>query len=144
MKKNDPQISSPPAEHNVGAESATEVLANVRQQGSRLATLRALWENRQRVVWTEDIAIYRLSVDSALKLGEAFLAYAIAREGLETFAGDIRLLQLQALALARTGATKRANAILGKLRKQGYDDEETFGILARTNKDFWMIATSEE
>jgi len=144
VKKNDPQTSSPPAEHNVVAESATEVLANVRQQGSRLATLRALWENRQRVVWTEDIAIYRLSVDSALKLGEAFLAYDIAREGLEAFAGDIRLLQLQALALARTGATKRANAILGKLRKQGHDDEETFGILARTNKDFWMIATSEE
>lgn len=74
----------------------------------------------------------------ALKLGEAFLAYDIAREGLGVFAGDVRLLQLQALALARIGA------ILVGLREQGQDDEETFGIFARTHKDFWMIAPTEE
>ena len=75
MKKNDVQTDPSPADHNVGAGSVTEALANVRQLGDSLATLRALWENRQRVVWAEDIDIYRLSVALVLKLGEAFPAY---------------------------------------------------------------------
>ena len=119
-------------------------MANVRERGGSLAGLRTVWEKRQLAAWAEDVAVYRLAVGSALKLGEAFLAYDIAREGLGVFAGDVRLLQLQALALARTGATKRATAILVGLREQGQDDEETFGILARTHKDLWMIAPTEE
>jgi len=130
----------PPAGNNAGAEA----LADVGRQGSGLAGLRTVWEGRQRAAWAEDVAIYRQAMGAALKLGEAFLAYDIAREGLGVFAGDVRLLQLQALALARTGATKRASTILVTLREQGQDDEETFGILARTHKDFWMIAPTEE
>ncbi len=119
-------------------------MAKVREQGSTLAGLRMVWEKRQRTAWSADIAVYHQAVGAALKLGEAFLAYDIAREGLRVFADDVRLLQLQALALARTGATQRASAILVGLREQGQDDEETFGILARTHKDLWMIAGTEE
>ena len=140
VKNSDDPSPLPPAGNNAGAEA----LANVRKKGGSLAGLRRLWEGHQHANWAEDVAIYRHAVGSALKLGEAFLAYDIAREGLRAFAGDVRLLQLQALALARTGATKRASAILVELREQGQEDEETFGILARTHKDFWMIAPTEE
>ena len=119
-------------------------MAKVREQGGSLAGLRTVWEKRRRNAWAGDVAVYRQAVGAALKLGEAFLAYDIAREGLGVFADDVRLLQLQALALARTGATQRASAILVGLREQGQDDEETFGILARTHKDLWMIAGTEE
>jgi len=140
VKGSDNPSTPPPA----GDHAAAEALANVRERGDSLAGLRTVWAKRQRTIWTEDVTIYRLAVGSALKLGEAFLAYDIAREGLGVFAGDVRLLQLQALALARTGATKRASTILVGLREQGQDDEETFGILARTHKDLWMIAPTEE
>ena len=140
MKDSDDPSILPPAGDNAGAEA----LSNVREQGGSLAGLRTVWESHRRDAWAEDVAIYRQAVGSALKLGEAFLSYDIAREGLGVFAGDVRLLQLQALALARTGATRRASAILVGLREQGQEDEETFGILARTHKDFWMIAPTEE
>ena len=62
------------------------------------------------------------------------LAYDVLCEGLACFPGDARLRQLQGLALARSGSPERANSILEKLYVEGRDDEETVGILARTNK----------
>jgi hypothetical protein len=127
----------PSTSQSIGDAVAAEALANVREQGGSLAGLRTVWESRQRAVWAEDISIYRLAVGSALKLGEAFLAYDIAREGLSAFVGDVRLLQLQALALARTGATQRANAILVELREQGQDDaRRLLGFLRVRTKIF--------
>jgi len=140
VKGSDDPSTPPPA----GPATAADALAQIREQGGTLAGLRLAWEKRQRTAWAEDVAVYRQAVGAALKLGEAFLAYDIAREGLRVFADDVRLLQLQALALARTGATQRASAILVGLREKGQDDEETFGILARTHKDLWMIAGTEE
>ncbi len=124
--------------------TAADALAQIREQGGTLAGLRMVWEKRCRSAWAEDVDVYRQAVGAAQKLGEAFLSYDIAREGLRVFQDDVRLLQLQALALARTGATQRASTILVGLRKKGQDDEETFGILARTHKDLWMIAATEE
>ncbi|HJN89448.1 MAG TPA: adenylate/guanylate cyclase domain-containing protein [Verrucomicrobiota bacterium] len=140
MKSSDNPSPLSPASDNAAAEA----LADLRATSGSLAGLRTIWEKRQHAAWAGDVAIYRQAVGEALKLGEAFLAYDIAREGLRVFAGDVRLLQLQALALARTGATRRASAILVELREQGRNDEETFGILARTHKDLWMIAPTKE
>ena len=123
---------------------ASEDLAKVKQNGGSLATLRAVWESHSPVVWARNSDIYRRAVDAALKLGESFLAYDIANEGLAYFPDEVRLLQLKALSLARTGTTSGANDILEELRKQGHDDEETMGILARTHKDLWMLSSTEE
>ena len=123
---------------------ATEALAKVKQNGSNLASLRAVWEAHSPVIWANNSEIYRRAVDAALKLGESFLAYDIANEGLAYFPDQVRLLQLKALSLARTGTTSGANDILEELRKQGHDDEETMGILARTHKDLWMLSSTEE
>jgi class 3 adenylate cyclase len=48
------------------------------------------------------------------------------------------LLQSWALALARSGAASKANALMERLAAQGLRDEETLGLLARTYKDLWL------
>ena len=80
----------------------------------------------------------------ALELGRPFEALEIAIDGLRRFKGDARLRQIQGLALARSGASAQANAILAELANEHHPDaellEETLGMLARTHKDFAAAA----
>jgi len=78
-----------------------------------------------------------------LERGEPLLAYNSVQAGLERWPGHARLRQLQALALARSGDIERANAILDKLAREGIDDAETLGMLARTHKDLALIADGD-
>jgi class 3 adenylate cyclase len=78
--------------------------------------------------------------EELLRLGEPVMAYDFTLTALENHPGDIRLRQLQALALSRCGVPGRANALLGELRDEGHADEETLGLLARTYKDLWSRA----
>lgn len=123
---------------------ADAVIDKLKNPKLSIAELRRIWEERLQLVWFQNVQVYRRAVDNALKLGEAFMAFDITEEGLQAFPADLRLIQLQALALARTGATRRANAILEQLRLSGHKDEETLGILARTHKDFWQLAADPE
>ena len=75
-----------------------------------------------------------------LQQGEPLLAYNVAETGLQRWPGHVRLRQLQALSLARTGDIERANRILAELAAGGLDDTETLGVLARTHKDLGMRA----
>jgi hypothetical protein len=75
-----------------------------------------------------------------LHQGEPLLAYNVADTGLQRWPGHVRLRQLQALALARTGDIERANRILAELAAGGLDDAETLGVLARTHKDLGLRA----
>jgi class 3 adenylate cyclase len=70
-----------------------------------------------------------------LAQGEPLLAYDAASAGLTESPDNVRLRQLQGLALARSGATQRANTVLEKLREENRADEETLGMLGRTFKD---------
>lgn len=88
--------------------------------------------------------IYQVLADSILQLGEPLMAYDVLTEGLKRWPNDLRLQQLLALSLARSGATHRANSLLLQLLESGYTDEETLGLLARTHKDLWMQATHPE
>jgi len=72
--------------------------------------------------------------------GEPLLAYNAIDRGLQRWPGQVRLSQLQALALARSGDLERASAILTALTQSGVDDAETLGVLARTHKDLGMRA----
>jgi len=67
--------------------------------------------------------------------GEPLLAYDFISEGLTKSPRNVRLRQLKGLALARSGATRRANVILQELRDENQSDEETLGMLGRTFKD---------
>jgi class 3 adenylate cyclase len=99
-----------------------------------------LWHGHSPDDWNKSPEVYRTIGQRVLKLGEPLLGYDILNEGLKSFPADKRLRQLLALALARSGAPARANALLRQLREEGHRDEETLGILARTHKDLWAQA----
>ena len=63
------------------------------------------------------------------------LAYDLLAEGLRSFPNHVRLRQLLALAMARSGASRDANTLLERLSAEGHADEETLALLARTHKD---------
>lgn len=100
-----------------------------------LAVLQSFWRARDPKVWSANPEPYRLLGERILKLGEPLLAYDVVAEGLKSFPQDARLRQLFALALARSGAAGLANSVLERLYQDGYRDEETLGLLARTHKD---------
>ncbi|MEM9214274.1 MAG: RyR domain-containing protein [Cyanobacteria bacterium P01_F01_bin.150] len=85
-------------------------------------------------------SVYHALGESILQLGEPLMAYDLLAEGLKHWPADLRLQQLLALALARSGATIAANALLENLVRKGHADEETIGLLARTHKDLWSEA----
>ncbi len=107
-----------------------------------LSSVLALWNSRSPDEWANTPEIYKHLGQRVLKLGEPLLAYDILTEGLKGWPTDVRLQQLLGLALARSGATLRANALLMRLREEGNTDEETLGILGRTHKDLWAQATN--
>jgi len=78
--------------------------------------------------------------DRHLHQGEPILAYNVAQAGLAQWPQHLRLRQLQALALARSGDVERANRLLALLVDEGCADAETLGILARTHKDLALAA----
>lgn len=100
-----------------------------------LAGFTALWAGRDPESTAGTAEGWRGLGDRALRLGEPLLAYDVLSAGLKGRPRDVRLRQLLALALARSGAAGRANELLSQLRAEGCEDEETLGILARTHKD---------
>jgi class 3 adenylate cyclase len=78
-----------------------------------------------------------------LRIGEPLIAYNTIKQALGFYPGDPRLRQLKGLALARSGALRRANDELSKLREEGHSDGETLGILARTHKDLALQSTDD-
>ena len=84
------------------------------------------------------------SAEKFLAQGEPLLAYDAVDEILTRSPENVRLRQLQGLALARSGATLRANSVLGKLRDEKQADEETLGMLARTFKDLSSTAANPQ
>jgi len=94
---------------------------------------------------TENIGTPADAVDLAeerLHQGEPILAYNAAQSGLMRWPYQVRLRQLQALALARSGDVEGANLLLTQLADEGHGDAETLGMLARTHKDLALAATA--
>src|ERR1051325_1862651 len=81
------------------------------------------------------------AADRHLKKGEPLLAYNALQDALARWPEHRRLRQLQALALARSGDIERANAMLDALHREGEEDSETLGLLARTHKDLALRET---
>lgn len=108
-----------------------------------LPSLFSLWQSHDPHEWSADADTYLNLGLRILRAGEPLLAYDILTEGLKAWPKDVRLRQQQALALARSGATRKANAALTELYREGSTDEETLGLLARTHKDLWARATDD-
>lgn len=92
---------------------------------------------------TQDPALLPLAsalrhVTACLQAGECLLASNACESLSRLVPDDPKLMQLWALALARSGAASKANAIMERLAAHGLRDEETLGLLARTYKDLWL------
>ncbi len=99
-----------------------------------------LWKARDQEQWSRLPAAYTLLAERMLREGEPLVAYDVVREGLHLVGSNIRLRQLQGIALARSGSSMRAGEIFSQLRAERHLDEETLGMLARTYKDAAMHA----
>ncbi len=93
----------------------------------------------------QEARFYLGIADRFLRLGDALLAYEVVRRALGEDQSPPRprftdrsattsLLELQALALARSGAVERARRVLKGVRL----DADGLGILARLDKDRWL------
>lgn len=100
-----------------------------------LADLMSIWQAREPERWPQRPEVYGALGERILAQGEPLLAFDVVREGLSILPANVRLRQLQGLALARSGASERANEVLEELRREGQADEETLGMLGRTYKD---------
>jgi hypothetical protein len=69
-----------------------------------------------------------------LSLGSPLPAYDVATDGLKTWPDNVRLKQLQSLALIRVSAFQRARVILEALNSNEGADSETIGLLASVHK----------
>src|SRR6184192_4754263 len=116
--------TSEAAGHDVG-----DVLQSI--QSASLAELMSIWRARVPEEGSGSPALFRCLGERILAHGEPLLAYDVVTAGLATWPKDTRLRQLQGLALARSGATDRANAILEDLRHEAQPPEETLGMLGR-------------
>ena len=109
-----------------------------------VAELMSLWRTFEGDERAHSAEITRAIAERILAHGEPLLAYDVIRSGLAVWPSDLRLRQLNGLALARSGATERANALLEKLSAEGEADEETLGMLGRTYKDLAAAAGSSD
>ena len=82
-----------------------------------------------------DLASYRVKGEEYLRQGESLLAYDALSLGLRDYPGDLFLRQLQALALIRSGAPRKAQELLSALLQEGHRDQGTLAPLARSHKD---------
>jgi class 3 adenylate cyclase/tetratricopeptide (TPR) repeat protein len=129
--------TSLPTQNNSEAERLASVLSE-----ASLAEALSLWRRKTTGAWSDSSLLFAKLAERLLALGEPLIAYDVASEGLRQFAGEIRLRQLLALALARSGATLKANAVLLELVGEANGDEETLGLLARTYKDLGLRSTN--
>jgi hypothetical protein len=83
------------------------------------------------------------TAERQLRQGEPLTAYNTLQPALERWPGNLRLRQLQGLALARSGDVERSNSLLAALAAEGHEDGETLGLLARTHKDLALRGNRE-
>jgi class 3 adenylate cyclase len=108
--------------------------------GRDVPSLYQLWATRDKQLWSTQPKLYDAVARRLLRAGEPLLAFDVTREAVSLWPQDLDLLVLEGLALARSRATWRANALLAGLYAAGHRDEETVGMLARTYKDLWEEA----
>jgi tetratricopeptide (TPR) repeat protein len=85
---------------------------------------------------TEDALV--AEAERLLRQGEPLLAYNVAETGLQRWPDHLRLRQLLALSLTRSGDSEKANRVLTELTLAGVEDAETLGLLAATHKDLGL------
>ncbi len=133
----------PDAERKVFLSRARQTLVAIHAGGYRITHSPEVVDEGAPAGLASDPDALKLRIAEAehfLHAGEPLLAFNEVQLGLESWPESVRLRQLQGLALARSGATRRANAVLQALADEGVSDGETLGLLARTHKDIGLSA----
>jgi len=125
---------APPVRPDAESASAIEE-ALQKGSGMGLTSLLALWRMQRASGQLLPLEAQQKLGEWVLRRGAPLVAYEVFADGLGRWPGNVRFRQLIALALARSGATQRANGVLQELAEEGHADEETLGLLARTHKD---------
>ena len=108
-----------------GTANIDQVLRSI--SSASLGELMSIWRARTHEEESGSPAVFRCLGERVLAQGEPLLAYDVVSAGLEIWPNDVRLRQLQGLALSRSGAIERANAVLENLRREEETGEETAG-----------------
>src|SRR5262249_46003426 len=140
--------ASPSVSSDLTLEADSEVAAlaqRIESNKTNLAALLAIWREREekpaREVWSRSPVLYRRLAERLLGVGAPGLAHEVVLEGLDPdtekkrWPGDLRLRQLEALALLRMGSPERTLEILEKLATEAALETETLGILASAHKN---------
>jgi class 3 adenylate cyclase len=114
---------------------ATSVADLDLEAGGDLSVLLALWRARYATKADQSPDFTVAFSRHLIRRGEPVVAHEILAGAVETWPELAALRQLQALALARSGATSTALRLLRELRAGGQSDEETLGLEARIYKD---------
>src|SRR5439155_22799260 len=127
---------SEPGHRDVG-----DVLQSI--SSASLGELMSIWRARAHEEGSGSPAVFRCLGERALAQGEPLLAYDVVSAGLGIWPNDMRLRQLQGLALSRSGAIERANAVPENLRRVDDASEETLGMVGRSSKEFAATAATK-
>ena len=120
---------------NNESERVGNLLKTIRSSKQmKLQELVAVWREFSKDDCDGPAELYAEVGDRMIKSGEPLIAYDVLKSGLQHWPKNVQLAQLMALALARSGAPRRAAEILNGLIETGHEDVETLGILAGTSK----------
>lgn len=132
-----------------GAMAATGSARSVREQiasASTLTALAELWRARDDATWRLHPDLFAALAQRLIRMGAVLPAYDAVTEGLKRVPNDLRLLQLQGLALARSGAFDAAIIVLARTRDTLEHTpeqlEETLGILGGAYKSAALRSTT--
>lgn len=135
------------ADSKFGREKISEIKTKLRS-GDSMSTrdLGLLWRMREVHLWALHPELFETLTNTLLKRGYPLLANEVVLEGLRVSPKSIRLRQLHALGLMRTGRPRRARAILEALIEEAPENRtgEALGLLASSHKVRWSSAQDEE
>ncbi len=104
-------------------------------------TLNEMWKRLRENSSVEDAEVFLKLGKKFLSRGDPLISCDIFSRGIKKNPHHSRLQCQYVLSLARSGAIHKANEILSSLYNEGKfdeNDEDFYGILARTHKDLWM------
>ncbi|MFT5470668.1 MAG: tetratricopeptide (TPR) repeat protein [Verrucomicrobiales bacterium] len=107
--------------------------------------LRRIWQDRVEHIWALFPGLFELLGQTLLQRGYPLWANEVVIEGAKITPESVRLRQLHALGLLRTGRTGRASSILQELIAEDEKNRtgETLGLLASSYKASWKAALDE-
>ncbi|MEM7407055.1 MAG: adenylate/guanylate cyclase domain-containing protein [Pseudomonadota bacterium] len=110
------------------------LVRKVRGRSDELQKLTDFWNRSVQAEAPPSQKVHEALAARFLSLAEPLLAYDVTQAAREHWPRDIKLRQQQALALSRAGDLNTARRLLEDIAADGYQDEETLGILGGVYK----------